>query len=258
MDSTFIDDDETDYEYDAYTAESCADSANGVWDEGGFAILTLVPAAQEYPTFADALADYEDVDGRSVTSARKKKKKKKRGGFGKAFKKVKKSVAKKAKRAKPKKAIRKAGRKVSRNVKRAAKHTARFSQKVGKNALGWAGNAANAMVILSKMPGKMVLRTALNANKKFKGSIDAVPGVVDDFVNNTKFINAINSALSGNSSGRVASSGRTMHGMDEAMIQDMFLDLAEGSLRGLALGLRNNFKGLFWSWRHRCSWFWCW
>ena len=66
MDSTFIDDDETDYEYDAYTAESCADSANGVWDEGGFAILTLVPAAQEYPTFADALADYEDVDGRSV------------------------------------------------------------------------------------------------------------------------------------------------------------------------------------------------
>ena len=246
MDSTFIDDDEIDYEYDAYTSESCADSANGVWDPGGFAILTLVPAVQEYPTFADALADYEDVDGRSVTSARKKKKKKKRGGFGKAFKKVKKSVAKKAKRARPKKAIRKAGRKVRKNVRRAAKHTARFSKKVGNNALGWAGNAADAMGNLIEDAWKdAILRTALDANKKFKGSINAVPGVVDDFVNNTKFINAINSALSGNSSGRVASSGRTMHGMDEAVIQEMFVDLAEGSLRDLALGLRNNVKGLF-------------
>ena len=34
-DSTFIENDEVDYEYDALTAESCADSANAVWSPGG-------------------------------------------------------------------------------------------------------------------------------------------------------------------------------------------------------------------------------
>ena len=57
-DSTFIEDDEVDYEYDALTAESCADSANAVWSPGGLTVMTLVPAESEFDSFEDAVSAY--------------------------------------------------------------------------------------------------------------------------------------------------------------------------------------------------------
>ena len=86
-DSTFIDDDEVDYEYDALTAESCADSANAVWSPGGLTVMTLVPAEPEFDSFEDAVSAYEDTEGRTITSARRKKKrgKRKRGGIGRSI-----------------------------------------------------------------------------------------------------------------------------------------------------------------------------
>ena len=74
---------EVDYEYDALTAESCADSANAVWSPGGLTVMTLVPAEPEFDSFEDAVSAYEDTEGRTITSARRKKKrgKRKRGGI---------------------------------------------------------------------------------------------------------------------------------------------------------------------------------
>ena len=97
-DSTFIEDDEVDYEYDALTAESCADSANAVWSPGGLTVMTLVPAEPEFDSFEDAVSAYEDTEGRTITSARRKKKrgKRKRGGIGRSIRKVGRKIARKA------------------------------------------------------------------------------------------------------------------------------------------------------------------
>ena len=111
-DSTFIEDDEVDYEYDALTAESCADSANAVWSPGGLTVMTLVPAEPEFDSFEDAVSAYEDTEGRTITSARRRKKrgKRKRGGIGRSIRKVGRKVARKARSAKPRKAARRVGR----------------------------------------------------------------------------------------------------------------------------------------------------
>ena len=201
-DSTFIEDDEVDYEYDALTAESCADSANAVWSPGGLTVMTLVPAEPEFDSFEDAVSAYEDTEGRTITSARKRKKrgKRKRGGIGRSIRNVGRKVARKAKRAKPRKAARTVGRSARKRFKKTVKHTANFSKNFGSNAMGWAGNAANAMGSLVNDAWKdAVMRTALDANKKFNNAIKQVPGAADCFENNQQFKNALNKALSGQS-----------------------------------------------------------
>ena len=201
-DSTFIDDDEVDYEYDALTAESCADSANAVWSPGGLTVMTLVPAEPEFDSFEDAVSAYEDTEGRTITSARRKKKrgKRKRGGIGRSIRNVGRKVARKAKRAKPRKAARHVGRSARKRFKKTVKHTANFSKNFGSNAMGWAGNAANAMGSLVNDAWKdAVMRTALDANKKFNNAIKQVPKAASCFTDNQQFKNAINKALSGQS-----------------------------------------------------------
>ena len=201
-DSTFIEDGEVDYEYDALTAESCADSANAVWSPGGLTVMTLVPAEPEFDSFEDAVSAYEDTEGRTITSARKRKKrgKRKRGGIGRSIRNVGRKVARKAKSAKPRKAARRVGRSARKRFKKTVKHTANFSKNFGSNAMGWAGNAANAMGSLVNDAWKdAVMRTALDANKKFNNAIKQVPGAADCFENNQQFKNALNKALSGQS-----------------------------------------------------------
>ncbi len=201
-DSTFIENDEVDYEYDALTAESCADSANAVWSPGGLTVMTLVPAEPEFDSFEDAVSAYEDTEGRTITSARRKKKrgKRKRGGIGRSIRNVGRKVARKAKSAKPRKAARRVGRSARKRFKKTVKHTANFSKNFGSNAMGWAGNAANAMGSLVNDAWKdAVMRTALDANKKFNNAIKQVPNAASCFTNNQQFKNAINKALSGQS-----------------------------------------------------------
>ena len=201
-DSTFIENDEVDYEYDALTAESCADSANAVWSPGGLTVMTLVPAEPEFDSFEDAVSAYEDTEGRTITSARRKKKrgKRKRGGIGRSIRNVGRKVARKAKSAKPRKAARRVGRSARKRFKKTVKHTANFSKNFGSNAMGWAGNAANAMGSLVNDAWKdAVMRTALDANKKFNNAIKQVPNAASCFKNNQQFKNAINKALSGQS-----------------------------------------------------------
>ena len=201
-DSTFIEDEEVDYEYDALTAESCADSANAVWSPGGLTVMTLVPAEPEFDSFEDAVSAYEDTEGRTITSARRKKKrgKRKRGGIGRSIRKVGRKVARKAKRAKPRKAARRVGRSARKRFKKTVRHTANFSKNFGSNAMGWAGNAANAMGNLVNDAWKdAVMRTALDANKKFSNAIKQVPNAASCFTDNQQFKNALNKALSGQS-----------------------------------------------------------
>tara|TARA_B000000532_G_scaffold38219_1_gene27541 strand:+ start:1 stop:1149 length:1149 start_codon:yes stop_codon:yes gene_type:complete len=164
--------------------------------------MTLVPAEPEFDSFEDAVSAYEDTEGRTITSARKRKKrgKRKRGGIGRSIRNVGRKVARKAKSAKPRKAARRVGRSARKRFKKTVKHTANFSKNFGSNAMGWAGNAANAMGNLVNDAWKdAVMRTALDANKKFNNAIKQVPGAADCFENNQQFKNALNKALSGQS-----------------------------------------------------------
>ena len=62
--------------------------------------MTLVPAEPEFDSFEDAVSAYEDTEGRTITSARRRKKrgKRKRGGIGRSIRNVGRKVARKAKK----------------------------------------------------------------------------------------------------------------------------------------------------------------